>query len=385
MRPVLTDLPRPATREDYQASIDAARGILEADPRVIAAYVAGEVRHPGHSDIDLMVVLADGADLSPAIWPADLPPPGPYLANHSFPHYPRHVFREVHYVFPLFSPLEPLFEREPVEILPPPSDPGEARLLRAYYAFDYLHKKVYRLLDHLGASSLPARTLLCHLHTLRYTWSHVEDVTGEPFGRDFVAKVEALRGGWFEANPGEAANQLARLVEEGARLGFSAAWRLATFFAGLHGKPGGEARFVNRDEAILFTDAVPGPEEACRASLGARSSWRIPIRGGKIRFAPIVQPAALSAVLATYARGDGPWSAWIARSLEPARSASPVQESPALRRRIEVLNELARLSVSSGMKNSYPYGFPPGGREGLGRRFAAALVRRRFRSFARFR
>ncbi|MBI4618451.1 MAG: hypothetical protein HY720_32940 [Planctomycetes bacterium] len=383
MRPVLVDLPRPATREDYETCLAAARRILEADSRVVAAYVAGEVRHPGHSDIDLLVVLADGVDLSPAIRPADLPPPGPYLASHSFPHYPRRLFRDIHYVFPLFSPLVPLFEKKPVDTVPPPADPEERRLLAAFYAFDYLHKKVYRLLDHQDGGSLPARTLLCHLHTLRYTWSCVENATGAPFGGDFVSRVDSLRGGWFDADPGTAADELASLIQEGARLGFDAAWRLATFFAGLPGNPGGEARFVNRDEAILFTDAVAGPEEAYQASLAGRRSWRIPLAGRRIRFAPVVQPAALSAVLATYARGEGPWSAWIGRSLKAVRSASPVALSPPIQRRTAALDEIARLSLSSPLKNSYPYGFPPAGREGFARRLASALVHRRFRSFAR--
>ena len=158
--PTLTDLPIRACLEDYAACRESVREAVERHPDSIAAYAAGEVRHPGHSDLDIFVVLSDDAEIRPFLGPSDLPEPGPTLANHSFPHYPRRIFQEIHYLFPLFSPLDPLIEKEPVNLEPPPDEDMEARRLKAFYVVDYLFKKVFRLLEQTPEGPVPARTLL---------------------------------------------------------------------------------------------------------------------------------------------------------------------------------------------------------------------------------
>ncbi|MDP7033937.1 MAG: hypothetical protein QF752_05545, partial [Planctomycetota bacterium] len=179
---VFTDLPRPIERDEYTRCQEAACEIVHSHPDCIGLYGAGEVRYPGLSDLDLVIVLAEGSSIRPILQGQNLPEPGPYLANHSFPHYPPEIFRWLHYLFPLFSPLQPLVEKEPIDLEPSPQNPDDAKQLAAFYVADYLVKKIYHLLDYTDGRPVPVRQLLCHLHTIRYTLSCLEQATGTAIG-----------------------------------------------------------------------------------------------------------------------------------------------------------------------------------------------------------
>jgi hypothetical protein len=55
----LIDLPRAAEKELYRSTVDKVVTILSSETPVDAIYQVGDVRHPGISDIDLLVVVPD--------------------------------------------------------------------------------------------------------------------------------------------------------------------------------------------------------------------------------------------------------------------------------------------------------------------------------------
>lgn len=57
----LIDRPRPSERETYNHAIEKTVGVLSAQSFVDSVYQVGGVRHPGISDIDLLVVVDDAA------------------------------------------------------------------------------------------------------------------------------------------------------------------------------------------------------------------------------------------------------------------------------------------------------------------------------------
>ena len=78
----LIDLPLPRNSESYSIATQEVTTFLATEPHVQAVYQVGTVRHPGISDIDLLVVVADDAasERDPL---AGLAPERRYLFTHS--------------------------------------------------------------------------------------------------------------------------------------------------------------------------------------------------------------------------------------------------------------------------------------------------------------
>jgi hypothetical protein len=276
-----------------------------------------------------------------------------------------------------------LVEKEPIDLEPSPQNPDDVKQLAAFYVADYLVKKIYHLLDYTDGRPVPVRQLLCHLHTIRYTLSCLEQATGTAIGAQFSEDIDGLRRDWFDLELEVGQKRLMNLIPRGAALGFEIAWVLAPFLAPWlkmpNERPDSElVEFTNREMILLFGTGDLSAQETLDIVREWPLDQTVPVLGKQIRLRPLLQPLSLSVVPATYAHSSGPWSEWLRSSLSHPPQSIGIVDSPALLHRAKLLNEVARISKTGQLKNSYSYGFPPKG-EGLGRRLASKVVKRHAR------
>lgn len=185
----LIDLPRPCEKQLYRSTVDKVVTTLSTETYVDAIYQVGDVRHPGISDLDLLLVVADDAESKED--PLErLSVAERYLFTHSCfvipislaPDLARHV---------LFHGYRRLHGTEWRWA----DDPDTARALEVQTALEFLAKNLLDLHVQLTYGVLKVRVFLQHLKGLKVDM----DITGIEGGRLALVleRATSLINDWF--------------------------------------------------------------------------------------------------------------------------------------------------------------------------------------------
>jgi hypothetical protein len=185
----LIDLPHPTGKDLYRSTVDKVVNILSDATFVDAIYQIGSVRHPGISDIDLLLVVADDAD-SKEDPLARLSSTERYLFTHACfvvpislaPELPRHVLLNG------YRHLQGTDWRWT-------TDPETARRLELQTALEFLAKNVIDLYVQLTYGMLKVRVFLQHMKGVKVDI----DLAGVEGGRLAVVleHTTSLIDDWF--------------------------------------------------------------------------------------------------------------------------------------------------------------------------------------------
>jgi len=209
------DIPRAVPKEQYDAAIEMlVTQWSTLSQRPMAIYQIGEISAPGISDLDFVLVFADGKpidwdQLQPQVlpdWIQELITHPPYCCT-------REAWPDLLAWFPAFN-LRHLWG----DTLPMPKIPEEfVSGCTLGMLVDYLIVKVPRdLLWIAWKRPLRVRLLLAMLYSFKHTFKLAEQAgfTIPESALQTISKVDSLRGSWFEADSSERLETLARLCAE---------------------------------------------------------------------------------------------------------------------------------------------------------------------------
>ncbi|MDR5708487.1 MAG: hypothetical protein QN172_02730 [Armatimonadota bacterium] len=179
------------TSAEYSRVLDRFVGYVSRLPGVRAVFRFGGLSHPGISDLDVLVVVADHADAW-TLQGIQGATQGGALASYLFAHPPVVVpegeVPRVRWVHTLYG-LEQLWG-DPLEIPPPPPEVGPWLAIAEYVDFTFSVRSVLRSLEgeNVGLRSLLLLLTSC-LHSLRLA----ADLLGQPVHAEIEETVRRLR------------------------------------------------------------------------------------------------------------------------------------------------------------------------------------------------
>jgi hypothetical protein len=204
---LLTSFPQPASTSEYDEAAAEFESLLSELPGAVAVYRFGNVRAPGISDLDrLVVVETSGPRPVPDRW-RRLSARTRYLALHSPFLVDSRTFA-THRWFSDASPLD-LGSGSSVEIEPRPCPEFTNALIAAEGLVETLLK-----LAKLGTTGrAKVRSLLCELNTVRLNLELAGiDRLAAPRAWDLADDVGRLRETWWTLGPDERVSRFRRLL-----------------------------------------------------------------------------------------------------------------------------------------------------------------------------
>jgi hypothetical protein len=203
MKPI--DLPQACERDLYSSALERLVAMLSKEKYVDAVYQVGSVRHPGISDIDLLVVVADEA--------TSTRDPREQLSTEE-----RYLFTHSCFVVPVS--LAPNLARYVLlhryQLLHGPDwrwedDAGTARALEVQTALEFLAKNLVDLYVQLTYRLLKVRVFLQHLKGMKLDL----EITGVEDSRltALLERATTLTDNWF-LSAGSASHEVADIAVE---------------------------------------------------------------------------------------------------------------------------------------------------------------------------
>ncbi len=209
---------RRVDRAEYDRVLGAYLTALKALPGVTSVYQLGNIKVPGISDIDLIVVVDDKIPAGTNFWEllrSVTGPNGPYVFSHPSYVISRDIFPQLPVLF-YADNLRHLWGEELAFVsLPPEQEAFYAYLIAVESAivqtFPFL-----RSLTNRTATNL--RSLLCHLNAVRHNFSTIArwvDCRDRQRWRDYLDAIDRLRTGWFSLDAQHRFAQTGVLTQEG--------------------------------------------------------------------------------------------------------------------------------------------------------------------------
>jgi len=357
-----TQLPQPATFEDYDRAVEEVKVLCERSGVVRALYQIGNVSVPGLSDIDLILVFDEEAARKRRRIPRveHLSPAARRLFLHDFFYTDPQSFANLNRIT-IASELRHVWGDD----LGQPADVScEIRLLILTDVLVALLPRAFLL--PLVEGRAPARTLIAQIHALRHTLAIMEDLRCQPrpAWADFVEEFRRFRSRWFEYDAPPLA-QLTEFLQRAVEMGFTMVcdWgrhigRSALGEAAWSGNPGPEDILdCGWPRPTLYTRDW----SAERAARLTRQAWT----KGRCRL--VALPLPLATPLLHYRRVGGLHSEHIACRLAVNATLPDLTPHEAARERIEAMDRhVGFLSdIRAGTGQMFFLGILPRGRRGL--------------------
>jgi hypothetical protein len=217
----------------YEEILNDYISALQKLPGVCAVYQLGNIRVPGISDIDVIVVVDNDIPVGTDFWSllsASTGPDGPYIFSHpsyvigieEFPDLPalfyadnlRHRWGET-IEFRKVDDQQQRFYDYKIAL--------ESAIVQSFVFMRSLHNRT--------ATNL--RSLVCNLNAIRHNFTTLgrwADQSDRPHWSDYVARIDKLRSGWFQTDRKEriaevkalmglASELLAEIIDELYRIG----------------------------------------------------------------------------------------------------------------------------------------------------------------------
>lgn len=227
---LIRDDVRRLQRSDYDRVLDAYLAALSGLRGVSAVYQLGNLRVPGISDIDLIIVvderLAPGTDFH-ALLRATTGADGAYLFSH-----PPYVIGRTGFAhLPLLFFADNLRHRCGEVLAFEVPEPAQADFCGYLIAVEAAIGQSFPLLRSLtDGRALNLRSLLCHLNAIRHNFSTIArwiDCGSRAHWADYVVRIDRLREGWFDAPQAERFAEVSYLLPEARRILFEVLAELA--------------------------------------------------------------------------------------------------------------------------------------------------------------
>lgn len=411
----ITDLPERYSAADYDAPRRALAACAERSPDVAVLMQAGGVAYPGISDIDFLTLFKDDAREYYLAHSESPSKEERYLMKHDALLLGERFYRDYYYLDPLLRFVESgqpiVFKRKDLAKDPLDVSREEQVMLDIHFCFELLQM---RLVDvrHKQYKTLPARHALISLKSIEYLLrvvaAHSMDTKARLAGYKggYGTRLDALNRAWFDKPEVEAAAELIDLYEEGLELAYVIAFVFDDYLATIAGtKSRSEygAKSINNAPkgvyfssygiSFIFSPEVTTPKEALEQTirLSSEHTVRLGYRQKLLRLPVVVMPLNLSLMILTFAEGKGILSEAMRRSTRSNIDTLPHMSSPALEKRVSLINEItddfrAKQSLRGQGKgylfgnNIFQYGF---GGEKLRRSLAAWYLRRIFNKKAK--
>ncbi|MFC2051604.1 hypothetical protein ACFLT4_02620 [Chloroflexota bacterium] len=370
------NLPLPMKQEDYEEVLEKVVTNLRNSPSVKAAYLAGSDWVPGVSDMDVIVLLDKNGKESQLDSPKSLSEKSSYIFSHNYGAYPYAILKNMFFLNPYTREWRRLFGEE-VRIggyydLP---DIEDQRVVVAATIFDLLVNKLLYFPSILLSKRIDVRKMLGWLWSLTYTLDMLQFTTEEPMAKEYGECIRELRSCWFEMGKQEVLDMLIALMKEANDIILELPIRLGDYLSKKSkwvkpeeteipfkrlplAKSCAIPCFMNYKNTLVFTHKTWTLKKyrsySRRDCQRRRYLARFISQDSYLAFLP----RGLSAILYSYALGNGPLSDWIMKDLYANAEEIPILDSVGIRKRITVLNEnLDAFRRERVAKVPFPYGF----------------------------
>jgi hypothetical protein len=215
---LLGDDIRAIDRAEYTRVLEAYLAALRPLPGVTAVYQLGNIKVPGISDIDLIVVVDDRIQAGTNFWEllrSVTGPHGPYVFSHPSYVISRDIFPQLPLLFYADNLRHLWGEKLAFVSVPPEQEAFYAYMIAVESAivqtFPFL-----RSLTTGTATNL--RSLLCHLNAVRHNFSTIArwvDCRDRRRWTNYLEAIDRLRTGWFALDEQHRFAQTGALTREG--------------------------------------------------------------------------------------------------------------------------------------------------------------------------
>ncbi len=199
----------------YEQAMAAAARTLGAAPGVVAVYQLGSVKFPGISDLDVIVVVDDALPLQTdfqAIVRQAAGREGPYVFSHA----PYVVDRAAFERLPSLFFADNLQHRAGQSLVLAEVNGDEQAFCAFQIAVEAAIGQTFAFVRALHNRSLPnLRSLLCNLNAVRHNFTTLAALGSgppPPHWAAYGARIDRLRGAWFELDPRERLAEACALV-----------------------------------------------------------------------------------------------------------------------------------------------------------------------------
>ena len=191
------DIPQPRTLDQYNSAIDEMTDRIRNHQGVVSIYQIGSVSNPGLSDIDMLVVFEDDANVQ--VDPVRDFPSDTYLFTHQIYGVPKQHWNELRSL--TFFHNYRFIEGEELPEIKPDLDDNEIQSLKRQIALEFLVKMYIVLSVQLRYDIVKLRSFLLEGKALVYDLEFLGIDQGEM--HDLVQKVIKIRADWWNNKPSD--------------------------------------------------------------------------------------------------------------------------------------------------------------------------------------
>ena len=335
------------------------------NPNIQAAYSDSGEWVPGISDVDITIVYNNRIENRVAVQsPWSLSEKAKYLFLHTYGSYNEESFRHFYYLSPDKVNLRLLYGKD-VPILNPRKELSlkDYKFLNAMLIFDFLVQKLLFYPRQLMVKKQDARRLLGEIHSITYTLTMMEAITGEQMGRDFSIKIKRLRKNWFNEGREKNLRELASLLKEGVDLILDIVIQLNDFIKSQSLPADSRIILKNRRYYIIF-DEEWSKEKFLQSFFKGYLVLKNPYSKRAVENFKLVLPPHLSYFLMAYANYHGPLSDWIKGGLLNYKKSENFFIPDGMEKHIVSTNNFVRADIKNNglFRISFPYGLLTGKR-----------------------
>ena len=209
---VFCGLPQRKTFDEYMKALDRMKILCSASEEVLSAYTFGEVKAPGISDIDIIIVLKENAVLPEFLKRISPEKKYRYVFLHPFFIVPKKFMENISYIHPNSEYKRIYGEEIKIKKLRG-NDIKEIYsclindVIMRHFPSDYLNVLLSKRID--------ARLCLVRLNALHHSFSIFKKISGvsKPEWEKISEDISNLRKMWFELPSSTAKRELMSLVK----------------------------------------------------------------------------------------------------------------------------------------------------------------------------
>lgn len=355
----LSGLPFESNEEAYQRCCDRAVAEAKKNESVVALYLLGGKWCPGVSDMDILVVYKD-ENAVPLISPWELSPEAAKIFTHRYVTFNEKNFKNLYYLYPQTTTnIRCLYGKN--ILIEDPSDylhKDTISVLLAFNMVDVLVNKILLFPSYKIAfqkkSLINMRKIIGEIYSLTYTFQLLKEITGKSIGEEFVRNMRNLRDIWFDDDLENNVEKLYSLLNEGIMLSLDVVHIFDEFLKGKNISKNHSFVFKNQKYLINF---VSDWSRDRYLELFYKNYINITLPYRNIESFYITLPKSFGYFFASYASGDGQFSAGMLKSLIGHKNRSFVSDQGAVKH-IQVMNDVFKSAVRNNdlYKMSFSYG-----------------------------
>jgi hypothetical protein len=358
MKVEYTNLPKKLSRDDYEKAAVLAVADISTRPGVRAVYLFGTQWQPGVSDLDLLVVMENGAPLVSFKSPWSLSSSASFIFTHRYLTLEQGVAEKLFYLYPKETTRLRLLWGQGIWF----EDPQSALPLEEYTEliacvfFDLLVNKLLPLAGSIPlVRSVNVRQRIGEMYSLTYSERLLSLICGYAMPGDFKEGLIQLRAAWLERSEEENILQLERMSKQAIDTVADMTEGFARYTRTRYTQKSVVKKFSNRRYRVVFVDSWTRKNFV---GMYERGFVRESFFKRRLVHDTLLIPKELSVYFAWYASAGGPFSMRVRKSL---RGIPQEVSSTGIAAHLSALDRaFADYEASDGLhKIPYAFGFSP--------------------------